>query len=148
MNLTPTFVEFTAGEHTYRHRPLGAEAGLELARDIMATVGPGIGMLLGSAGQIVVSLEQLANADITPDIMSKAIESFATRVSADRLKKLVKQMVERTDLRTGDDDGTGAPAYVPLSKRYEDHFAGKIKAQLLFLAECLKANLADFFPTA
>lgn len=148
MNLTPSFIEFKAGDHQYRHRPLGAEAGLELARDIMATVGPSIGMILGSTGQLVVSLEQLANADITPEIMSKAIEAFATKVSAERLKKLAKQMVERSELRTTDDNGTGEPGYVPLGKVYEDHFAGKIKLQFLFLAECLKANLADFFPSA
>lgn len=148
MNLTPTFVEFKAGDHTYRHRPLGAEAGLELARDIMATVGPSVGMILGSTGQLVVSLDELAGANITPDVMSKAIEAFASRVSADRLRKLAKQMVDRTELRTGDDDGTGEAAYVPLAKRYEEHFAGKIKSQFLFLAECLKANLSDFFPSA
>lgn len=147
MNLAPTPVEFSAGDHQYRHRPLGAEAGLELARDIMATVGPSVGLILGSTGQLVVSLDQLANADITPEVMSKAIETFAQKVSADKLKKLVKQFVERTELRTADDNGTGEPAYVPMTKVYEAHFTGKIKAQFLFLAECLKVNLSDFFPS-
>jgi hypothetical protein len=148
MKLTIDPIEFTIGNDTYRHIPLGSEDGLELARDVMAIIGPSIGMILGSTGQLVVSLEQLAEAEVTPELMSKAIESFATKVSAERLKRLAKQMVDRTELRTADDDGTGAPAFVPLSKRYNDHFAGRIKAQLSFIAECLKANLADFFVSA
>jgi hypothetical protein len=148
MKLTIEPVEFTVGTDTYRHIPLGSEDGLELAREVMSVIGPSIGMILGSTGQLVVSMEQLANAEITPDVMSKAVESFATKVSTQRLKALAKQMVERTELRTADDDGTGQAAFVPLGKRYDIHFAGRIKAQLGFLSECLKANLADFFASA
>lgn len=105
-------------------------------------------MILGSTGQLVVSMEQLASANITPDVMAAAIESFASKVSAERLKKLVRQMVERTELRTADDDGTGQAAFVPLTKRYDEHFTGRMKGQLKFLAECLKSELSDFFASA
>lgn len=138
-------VTFTAGGYTYRHRLLGSKASLELSRDVIALIGPALGMVLGSAGTLAVNAQALMDANVTPEMMSKAIESLVSRLTSAKLNELMTQMVSRSELQVGDDDGTGAPAFVPFVHRYEALFSGKPKAQLLFLVEALKVNLADFF---
>lgn len=146
MNLTNTEpVLFSAGGFNYRHRLLGSAASLELSRDIMAMVGPAVGMVLGSAGTLAITMDALMNANLTPEVASKAVESFVTRVPASKLKELMTLMVNRTEVQVGEDDGTGAPAYVPMSQRYEAMFTGKPKAQIAFLIAAVRENANDFF---
>lgn len=146
MQLTNTEpVLFSAGGHNYRHRLLGSKASLELTRDIMAMIGPAVGMLLGSAGTLAVNMDALMSAELTPEVAAKAVESFVTRASSSKLHELMALMVGRTEVQVGDDDGTGAPAFVPLTQRYEGLFSGKPKAQLAFLVAAVKENAADFF---
>lgn len=138
-------VLFSAGGFNYRHRQLGSKASLSLARELMAMIGPALGMVLGAGGTLRVSLDSLLDAEITPDAMSKAVESFVTRVTDAKLQELMALMIGRSEVQTGDDDGTGSPAFVPFAHRYEAQFTGKPKAQLAFLVEAIKVNVADFF---
>lgn len=80
MNLTNTEpVYFSAGGHNYRHRLLGSKGTLELSRDIIAMIGPAVGMIVGSAGTLAISMDTLMAAELTPETAAKAVESFLAR---------------------------------------------------------------------
>lgn len=123
---------------TYRITPLGAEKGLELFYDVAAVVGPSIGVLAGASGLASKSLVDVVSSAIDPAQLEQAIAGLFQRLSKERLKALMGQMVAMSMVeREGN--------MVPLKAVYEIHFMGKVKDQMAFLVEALKVNLADFF---
>lgn len=125
------------GGYEFTVSQLPGSIGLKMFFDLVKMVGPSIGALIDEGGGSLTmsDLGKLAgDKKIAQAGLSGAIKELALNMNDAQVDKMIKQLRECTQVK-----GHG-----PLNKVHDAIFAGKIKAQLEWLAFALQVQFSDF----
>ena len=124
----------------YEVLQLPATKGEEIGAELVAMVLPMLGALAGE-GSGKVDVQNIGELDIRALGLKAAADVFADKLTAPRLREIRKVMAAHTDIYG---EGFG-DAGAPLSKHYDDHFAGRFDAMLEWFLFALEVNFKGFF---
>lgn len=119
---------------------LDARTGRRLAFDLASSVLPAMAELMSALPDAKPDKETLAKAIGNQGAVS-AVQRLVAALPPSRLDEITELMAESTAVHGPGYGDAGAP----LSRQFEDHFAGRYKAMLQWLAFALRVNFADFF---
>jgi hypothetical protein len=124
----------------YEVTQLPATKGEEIGTDLVAMVVPMIGALAGD-GNSKVSVESVGDLDIRALGLRAGADVFSVQLTSPKLKEIRKTMAAHTDIYG---EGFG-DAGAPLSRNYDDHFAGRYDAMAEWFIFALEVNFSGFF---
>lgn len=134
----------------YEVHQLPATKGEELGAELIAMIVPMLGALAGE-GKGEAKVGSVGDLDLGSLGLRAAAEAFATAVTSPKLRNIRKLMAEHTEIygpgfgNAGLDAGPGDGDGGPLSKNYDDHFAGRYDAMIEWFLVALEVNFKDFF---
>ncbi len=129
---TETIEDTTYG--VYMLDPLVAN---DMLVDIIKTIGPSVGAILGSLGE-ADSKDDALNTKISSESMQAAFVEFSTRVSKIQLRETMNVLARKTEVQVGD-------TAKMLDSVFADHFRGRIGLMYRWFYFALKVQFADFF---
>jgi hypothetical protein len=124
----------------YEVTQLPATKGEEIGADLIGMVMPLLGALAGE-GSGEISIESVSDLDLRALGLKAAADVFADKLTGPRLREIRKIMAEHSEIYG---DGFG-DAGAPLSRNYDDHFAGRYDAMLEWFLFSLEVNFSGFF---
>lgn len=127
----------------YEVHQLPATKGEELGAQLVAMLAPMIGALAGE-GSSKIEIEakkSIGDFDLRSLGIKAASDVFAKEIASPRLTNMRKLMAEHTEIYG---EGFG-DAGAPLSRNYDEHFAGRYDAMLEWFMFALEVNFKGFF---
>ena len=121
--------------HRYEMTMLGATAGYQLFCRLFRMLGPSFGAIMDAVG----GTDSIEDADLSSEIVVKAIRMLADEVKESDLDHLVERLRSQTHVGINGSDKT-----VPLSSVFELHFAGDILGLGKWVVWGLKVQYATF----
>lgn len=133
--------------YQYVVRQLGARTGRKIADELFRALLPALIELAASGDDKKgVKLESIIEG-LTAASARNAIEIALKALPPARVDALIDTLAGLTDIYSPGSDEFGDSG-APLSRQFDDHFAGRYKAMYQWLVFALKVNFADFFTEA
>ncbi len=123
----------------YEVHQLPATKGEEIGAELVAMVVPMLGALAGEGKG--VKIDGVGDLDLEALGLKAAAEVFATSITSPKLRNIRQLMAAHTEIYG---EGFG-DAGAPLSRNYDDHFAGRYDAMIEWFLFALEVNFRDFF---
>ena len=137
----------------YEVHQLPATKGEDIGRELVAMGIPVIGAFAGEGKSPPTITEDAGEIDLNLQSfgLKAASDVFSELLSSPRLKAIRILMAQHTDIygpgfgNVGEDAEAGDGDGGPLSKNYDDHFAGRYDAMLEWFMFALEVNFKGFF---
>ncbi|NIQ97428.1 MAG: hypothetical protein GWN87_27080 [Desulfuromonadales bacterium] len=130
------------GGYRYRVTMLPAKLGFRMTVMLTKTLVPMLGGISVKKGQKVADL---MNEDVSSFLdFGRLAERLSKNIDEENVQTLVNALAESTDIFGKGDRGEFGDAGAPLSEHFDDHFAGRYRNLLRWLAFAMKVNFGDF----
>jgi hypothetical protein len=124
----------------YEVHQLPATKGEEIGAELMAMMLPMIGALAGE-GNSSVEVKSVGDLDLRALGLKAAAEVIAASLAGKQLRVIRALMAEHTEIFG---EGFG-DAGAPMSRNFDDHFAGRYDAMIEWFLFALEVNFGGFF---